>query len=93
MTWAYSAKAQWSAEMKWYVLKQNNLRLVICVATSLSWGWRKKHLSPQGEGDLPPPKWINIAIQYTRRRLFCFYILLFNGFKLFQAEINMYLFF
>ncbi len=40
------------------------------------------------------PKWSDIAIQYTRRRLFCFYILLFNGFKSFQAkiyEINMYL--
>ena len=32
--------------------------------------------------------------EYTRRRLFCFYILLFNGFMSFQAkiyEINMYL--
>ncbi len=40
------------------------------------------------------PKRSDIAIQYTRRRLFCFYILLFNGFKSFQAkiyEINMYL--
>ncbi len=36
----------------------------------------------------------DIAIQYTIRRLFCFYILLFNGFKSFQDkiyEINMYL--
>ncbi len=40
------------------------------------------------------PKRSDIDIQYTRRRLFCFYILLFNGFKSFQAkiyEINMYL--
>ncbi len=40
------------------------------------------------------PKRSDIAIQYTRWRLFCFYILLFNGFKSFQAkiyEINMYL--
>ncbi len=40
------------------------------------------------------PKRSDIAIQYTRRRLFSFYILLFNGFKSFQAktyEINMYL--
>ncbi len=29
------------------VLKQNNLSLVICVAISLSLGWRKDHLSPQ----------------------------------------------
>ncbi len=41
------------------------------------------------------PKWSDIAIQYTRQRLFCFYILLFNGFKSFQAkiyEINMTLY-
>ncbi len=31
------------------VLKQNNLSLVICVAISLSLGWQKDHLSPQGE--------------------------------------------
>ncbi len=40
------------------------------------------------------PKRSDIAIQYTRWRLFCFYILLFNGFKSFQAkiyQINMYL--
>ncbi len=40
------------------------------------------------------PKRSDIAIQYTRQSLFCFYILLFNGFKSFQAkiyEINMYL--
>ncbi len=36
------------------------------------------------------PKRSDIAIQYTRRRLFCCYILLFNGLKSFQAEINMY---
>ncbi len=40
------------------------------------------------------PKRSDIAIQYARLMLFCFYILLFNGFKSFQAkiyEINMYL--
>ncbi len=47
------------------------------------WRWSFRH-----------PKRSDIAIQYTRRRLFCFYILLFSGFKSFQAniyEINMYL--
>ncbi len=33
------------------ISKQNNLSLVICVVISLSLGWRKDHLSPQGEGD------------------------------------------
>ncbi len=32
-------------------LKQNNLSLVICVVISLSLGWQKDHLSPQGNGD------------------------------------------
>ncbi len=30
-----------------YILKQNNLSLVICVAISLSLGWRKDHPPPQ----------------------------------------------
>ncbi len=53
------------------------------MAISLSLGWRKDH-----------PKRSDIAIQYTRQRLFCFYILLFIGCKSFQAkiyEINIYL--
>ncbi len=33
------------------VLKKNNLSLAICVAISLSLGWWKDHLGPQGEGD------------------------------------------
>ncbi len=33
------------------MLKQSNLSLVICVVISLGLGWRKDHLSPQGEGD------------------------------------------
>ncbi len=52
-------------------------------------GVAEEHLSPLGEGDLRPPQ-----MKYTRLRLFCFCILLFNGFKSFQAkiyEINMYL--
>ncbi len=47
------------------------------------WRWSFCHTKQSG-----------IAIQYTRLKLFCFYILLFNGFKSFQAtiyEINMYL--
>ncbi len=32
------------------ILKQNNLSLVICVVISLSLGWRKDHMSPQGKG-------------------------------------------
>ncbi len=41
------------------------------------------------------PKQSDIAIQHTRWRLFCFYILLFNSFMSFEAKIyniNMYLF-
>ncbi len=48
----------------------------------------------EGDPSAPPPNQSDIALQYTRRRLFCFYILQFNGFKSFQAkiyEINMYL--
>ncbi len=40
------------------------------------------------------PKQFNIIIQITRRRLFCFYILLFNDIMSFPVkvyEINMYL--
>ncbi len=40
------------------------------------------------------PKRSDIAIQISKRRLFCFYILLFNDFMSFSAkvcEINMYL--
>ncbi len=43
---------------------------------------------------LPTPKRSDIAIQIPRRKLFCFYILLFNDFISFSArvyEINMYL--
>ncbi len=68
------------------MLKQNNLSLVICVVVSLSLGWQKDHLSHSKRSD--------IVIQYTRLRLFCFYILLFNGFKSFQVkiyEIHIYL--
>ncbi len=39
------------------------------------------------EGSFRHPKRSDIAILYTRRKLFCFYILLFNGFKSFQAKI------
>ncbi len=79
-------------------LKQNNLSLVICVVISLSLGWRKDHLSPQGKGDPSAPPNEVISPYSTPDEgcfvLFCFYILLFNGFKSFQAkiyEINMYL--
>ncbi len=41
-------------------------------------------------GNITPSEVI-LPLQYTKRRLFCFYILLFNGFQSFQAEINMYL--
>ncbi len=33
------------------IITQNNLSPVICVAISLSLGWWKDHLSPQGDGD------------------------------------------
>ncbi len=67
------------------LLKQNNLSLVICVVISLRLGWQKDHLSPQGSGD---------PSTTPNEGCFHFYILLFNGFKSFQAkiyEINMYL--
>ncbi len=76
-------------------IKQNNLSLVICVVISLSLGWRKDHLSLQGKGD--PSSTPNEGIlPYSTpdEGYFVFYILLFNGFKSFQAkkyEINMYL--
>ncbi len=60
-------------------------------AISPSLGWRKNTLARRAKLICSHPKQSDIAIQYTRRRLFCFYILLFNGFKSFQAEINMYL--
>ncbi len=68
------------------LLYQTCLSLVICVVISLSLWWAQviQRL----------PKLSDIAIQYTRQRLFCFYILLVNGFMSFQAkvyEINMYL--
>ncbi len=72
-------------------LKQNSLGLVICVAISLSLVWRKNTWARRAKVICRHPKRSDIAIQYTRRRLFCFYILLFNGFKSLQAEINMYL--
>ncbi len=74
-----------------HVIKQNNLSLVICVAISLSLGWWKNTWARRVKVICCHPKRSDIAIQYTSRRLFCFYILLFNGFKSFQAEINMYL--
>ncbi len=73
------------------VLKQNNLSMVICVAMSPSLGWRKNTWGRRAKVICCHVKRSDIAIQYTRWRLFCFYILLFNGFKSFQAEINMYL--
>ncbi len=76
---------------KLYGLKQNNLRLVICVTISLTLGWRKNTWARRVKLICHHAKQSDIAIQYTRRRLFCFYILLFNGFKSFQADINMYL--
>ncbi len=72
----------------------NYLSLVICLAISLSLGWRRNTWAHRAKLICSHPKRSDIAIQYTRWRLFCFYILLFNGFKSFQAkiyEINMYL--
>ncbi len=51
---------------------------VLCGNTAV-FGLAQDDMSLQGESDLPLPRWSNIAIKYTRQRLFCFYILLFNG--------------
>ncbi len=76
------------------ILKQNNLSLVICVVISLSLGWLNDHLSPQGEGDASATSNEVILPYSTPGEGFFFFILLFNGFKSFQAkiyEINIYL--
>ncbi len=63
-----------------------NRRLVII---SLSLGWPCDACSGQrwSTAPSPPPKQIDIAIQISRRRLFCFYILMFNDFMSFPATV------
>ncbi len=72
-------------------------KLLVCIITKLpDSGDLCGNITEFGvvEDDPPPPKQSDIAIQISRGRVYCFYILLFNDFMSFSAkvyEINMYL--